>query len=77
MANKHTKFSLGIDDKIKETLDKIVTVENLSRKKIFGLSLYFETLNNERSNSSTIDRQNIIEKCIKSLKFNGSESITL
>ncbi|MFN3489980.1 MAG: hypothetical protein ACK4YV_12645 [Emticicia sp.] len=77
MANKHTKFSLGIDDKIKETLDKIVTVENLSRKKIFGLSLYLETLNNEGSNSSTIDRQNIIEKCIKSLKFNGSESITL
>lgn len=37
MATKHTKFSLGmasiLEDKIKETLDKVEIVENLSRKK--------------------------------------------
>lgn len=171
MATKHTKFSLGmasiLDDKIKETLEKIAIVENLSRKKFLwqfiqglviirkvqfnevatvlnnevqassnerriqaffekvelnyeavavllclflpkgkvilsmdrtdwkfgtieinilvvvarcgniGLPLYFEMLDNKRGNSSTIDRQNIMEKCIKLLEFKGIESVVM
>lgn len=168
---KHTKFSLGmasiLDNKIKETLDKIAIVENLSRKKFLwqfvrglisvrnvqfnevatvlndeaqvssnerriqaffekvelnyealavllclflpkgkvilsidrtdwkfgtidinilvvvarcgnvGLPLYFEMLDNKRGNSNTIDRQNIMEKCIKLLEFRGIELVVM
>lgn len=162
---KHTKFSLGMKDilnnKIKETLDKVEIVTNLSRKKFLwqfikglmsvrnvqfneiatvlnnevqvssnerriqsffekvelnyealsvllclflpkgkvtlsmdrtdwtfgridfnilvvvarcgniGLPLYFEMLDNKGGNSNTIDRQKIMEKCIRLLEFRG------
>lgn len=171
MATKHTKFSLGmidiLNDKVKETLDKVEVVTNLSRKKFFwqfiqglikfrnvqfsevatalnndvkpasnerriqaffekvelnyealsvllclflpkgkvtlsmdrtdwkfgavdinilvvvarcgnvGFPLYFEVLDNKRGNSSTSDRQNIMEKCIKLLEFKGIELVLM
>jgi hypothetical protein len=170
-VTKHTKFSLGmidiLNDKVKETLDKVEIVTNLSRKKFFwqfvqglikvrkvqfnevatalnndvkpasnerriqaffekvelnyealsvllclflpkgkvilsmdrtdwkfgavdinilvvvarcgnvGLPLYFEILDNKRGNSSTSDRQNIIEKCVKLLEVKGIELVLM
>ena len=42
-----------------------------------GLPLYFEMLDNKRGNSSTIDRQNIMEKCIRLLEFRGIELVVI
>lgn len=42
-----------------------------------GLSLYFEMLDNKGGNSSTIDRQNIMKKCIKLLELRGIELVVM